>query len=466
LPTATSDRIPTLEHYFERYPDVPREVILKSDMLTLGHWFSPSAMAAATGALVKSYRLFSYDLTPMKDMKQREHRRVPEYFVIHGGPYELTPVMVQTTLSSNSPYMIDVVGGRLALTSGGRVLCDVRFPRPPAYYSRSLPDGTPFHEICAFGFFITVFRYCQFWGQKEECGFCDINANARQMKVSDDFTLRAPIKAVSDVATVVDAVGREARETGPSGLALEVELSGGTITTTLHGKTETEFYGEYAHALKQLDAPTFVRLNINARPKQELEWYRSMGVGGVNTNLEVWDKRLFEWINPGKAKRVGRDNWVAWICDAAEVFGPANVSPGFVCGIEMAKPYGFETVDEAVASTTEGIDFLLSHGIEPRFNHWRREPGTWLCANHDQPEVPLDFFIKLMRNRYELVRKHRARISPRVGYEELLPERNLFYAGHGTYNDYTRLMDGTTPPGILDQLRDRWMPFEDLTHQQ
>ncbi len=75
-----------LEGYFKKYPDVPKETILKQHLLSLGHWFSDAALQAADGALVKSYRLFSYDLVPMSRFKRNEHRRVPEHFVTLNGP--------------------------------------------------------------------------------------------------------------------------------------------------------------------------------------------------------------------------------------------------------------------------------------------------------------------------------------------------------------------------------------------
>ena len=80
-----------LEEYFKKYPDVPKETILKQHLLSLGHWFSDAALQAADGALVKSYRLFSYDLVPMSEFKRGEHRRVPEHFVMLNGPYGMRP---------------------------------------------------------------------------------------------------------------------------------------------------------------------------------------------------------------------------------------------------------------------------------------------------------------------------------------------------------------------------------------
>jgi len=41
-----------LESYFTKYPDVPKETILKQHLLSLGHWFSDAALDATAGALV------------------------------------------------------------------------------------------------------------------------------------------------------------------------------------------------------------------------------------------------------------------------------------------------------------------------------------------------------------------------------------------------------------------------------
>src|SRR4026209_2640028 len=119
IATATESSFDLLEGYFKKYPDVPRETILKQHMLSLGHWFSDAALDASAGALVKSYRLFSYDLVPMSEVKRNEQRRAAEQFVLLTGPYNMRPVAIQTSLSPQSPYLIDVVDGRLVLTVDG-----------------------------------------------------------------------------------------------------------------------------------------------------------------------------------------------------------------------------------------------------------------------------------------------------------------------------------------------------------
>ena len=271
--TTSESSFDILEGYFKKYPDVPKETILKQHLLSLGHWFSDAALQAAEGALVKSYRLFSYDLVPMSEFKRNEHRRVPEHFVTLNGPYGMRPVAIQTSLSPYSPYLIDVVDGRLVMTTEGHIVSEVRFPKTPDYYAKSLPDGTPYHEIVAFGAFITIFRNCQYWGAKEECKFCDINENARQMKLSRDFTLAAPVKSLEDVMLVCEEVISDARRLGVAGPGFV--LSGGSITKTLHGKSEVDFYEEYIRAIKDTSSKPRITFEVNARPREEVKRVQS-----------------------------------------------------------------------------------------------------------------------------------------------------------------------------------------------
>ena len=421
-----------IESYFDRYSDVPREVILKQDLLRGGHWFTDAALEAASQSLVKSYRLFSYDLMPMTEMKRKEHRKIPEWFTIRGGDYGLRPVTVQTTLDSKSPYVIDVVDGQLKLLLEGREICNVSFPKPLKYYARKFEDGTAYHEIIAYGYFVTVFRNCQYWGPDEECRFCDININARQMKESKDFTFNAPVKPVAHMVEVARAIEEDATEEVGFPPPIDFIITGGTILKTLHGKDEDTFYLEYASALKWGGRRRYINLQTNAKDKDAMKRYRAAGVDCHHANMEVWDRKLFDWINPGKSRRVGWDNWVKWMVESVDVFGETNVRPNFVCGLEMAKPYGFATVREAVKSTTEGMDFMMRHGVFPRFNQWRREHGSNLVSEHPQPSVPLELTIELMRNYYEIWKKYGLPIAHHNGAH---PEARVMGRGHGTYDD-------------------------------
>ena len=139
--------ISDLEQYFRRFPDVPREVIVKIELLSRGFWFTDAALAATKGSMVKSWRLFSYDRVSMDQYQRNEAHMVPEYIFIFQGPYDLRSIMVQMSMDPKSPYVVDVVEGRLVLTSGGEVICNVGYPVKPAYYAKSFPDGVKYNEI-------------------------------------------------------------------------------------------------------------------------------------------------------------------------------------------------------------------------------------------------------------------------------------------------------------------------------
>ena len=144
-------------------------------------------------------------------------------------------------------------------------------------------------------------------------------------------------------------------------------------------------------------------LQIAAKGKKTWKRYRSVGVDVVHPNNEVWDKELFAWFCPGKDKFFGRQEWIRWVLEAVAVFGEGDVTPNFVNGVEMAQPYGFNDVDSAVRSTTEGIEFLMPHGVIPRLDHWNISPLSVLAGNHPPS---LKFFIRINQVLRETWVKH------------------------------------------------------------
>jgi hypothetical protein len=81
----------------------------------------------------------------------------------------------------------------------------------------------------------------------------------------------------------------------------------------------------------------------------------------------------------------------------------------------MARPYGFESVEDAVASTAEGIDYFMSHGVTPRFTTWCPEPMSVL-GKENGSGAPLEYHAQLLRTWRDLLRKHD--LAPPPGYGE------------------------------------------------
>src|SRR6266480_2315750 len=380
----------------ERFPHIPREAVLKEDLLRTGFAFDESALTDNLEGEVKpkSYFIFSFDQKPLAELGEAAKRRPPEEVALTGGPYGLRRTIISVRVNPASPYRVSGQDGQLTLSLEGREIAAVGLPPMPEYYRHTLANGKTVMETAptiqwGYLIYLTVLRLCQYFGAHEECGFCDINHNWRQhKKAGRPYT---GVKPVEDVLEALELIDRH-----DDGSTHAYTLTGGSVTSTVDGLPEAEFYGRYAQAIEERFPGRWIgKVVAQALPREDAQRFKDYGISIYHPNYEVWDKRLFSLISPGKERYVGREEWHRRILDAAEVFGARYVIPNFVAGVEMAEPFGFATVDQAIASTTEGLDYFMSRGITPRFTTWCPEPTTPL--GRDNPNgAPLEYHIRLL----------------------------------------------------------------------
>jgi len=407
---------PTAERYARRYPDVPMEVILKEDLLRLGLTITPAGLAAARDKRQQAYYLFSYNISDHKDMGEDVSTGAPEDIFFRGGPYGLRRTSVRVVLNEGSPYALDVVDGETVITQNGVVIAEAVYPDKPVYYGRTFDDGLRYEQVVPLLYnsyaFITTFRACHYWGDKEECRFCDINYNLREIRRLTGEHVTAD--AIKDKQKVVDVLDAMSREPEPANRLITIIMTGGSIVRSVQGGPDNaaDFNAPYVAAIRaRIGHRVPIVMITESQPMDRLRVLLDAGITCHNANLEVWDERLFKWLAPGKQHYVGYDVWVRRLYDAVEVMGEGRVSPNMVSGIEMAKPHGFETVSEAVASARQGFENLMSRGVIPHLDTWCIEPGTRLSGN---PPVSLDFLIQADVAWYETWRKYK--LPPFEGY--------------------------------------------------
>jgi hypothetical protein len=309
----------------------------------------------------------------------------------------------------------------------------------PEFYRSPLASGKSMSEVAptiewGYLIYLTVFRQCQYFGTEEECQFCDINENFRQqVKAGRPYqtvkSVEHVLEALEILAAHEDAGGAEFEPAANGAMALPLlrshayTITGGSITSKLRGQSEIEFYCRYAAAIEtKFPGRWLSKMVVQAHEPDDVRRFYDAGVRVYHPNYEVWDARLFEAICPGKARVIGRDTWVRRILDAASVFGAPGVIPNFVAGVEMARPYGFTTVAEALRSTGEGLDFFMSHGIAPRFTTWCPEPLSVL--GRDQGAAPLEYHAGLLRLWRDTHRKHQLPVP--MGYGQPGPGHAVF----------------------------------------
>jgi hypothetical protein len=412
-----------LESFFKKYPDVPKEVIVKEDLLRHGLRFSKAALERAQVGRPRSYYIFSYDRTPLEEMKHEESRKAPDELRLEGGTYGLRKTLVSARTSYTSPYLIDILEEDFCLTSDGEDrIAKVVFPPIPKYYSMTFDDGSLYSEIVplvGWGHraFSTLLRKCGLWNLDLECKFCDLNANYRALKKEGrPYTLKKNVEKVVEVLKVIFLEQPEdepRRET--------YILTGGSILSKKGSYADLSFYTEYVEKIKgTLGNRWPCILQTAAKDKESLKQLENSGVDCYHSNFEVWDENLFKVLCPGKEKFVGRKEWIERTIDAVDVFGEGCVTPGFVAGVEMCKPYGFEKVEDAVKSTVQGMNYLMSHGVIPRPAHWCIEP---LSALNGNPIPPLEYFIEIDRAWYELWEKYK--LPALCGYRDMGPGKSV-----------------------------------------
>jgi hypothetical protein len=409
-------RTELVEGLMARFPQIPPEAVVKEDLLRAGIAFDDSTLTDNLEGDVKpkSYFIFSFDQKPLAELGEAAKRRPPEEIALTGGPYDFRRTIVSVRVNPDSPYRIAREEGELRLSLDGRGIAGVRLPPMPDYYRHTLANGKTVMETAptiewGYLIYLTVLRLCQYFGAKEECGFCDINHNWRQhRKAGRPYTGVKPVEDVLEALAII-----ERYDTAKASKAYT--LTGGSVTSSVDGLEEADFYGRYAQAIEERFPGRWIgKVVAQALPRKEVERYRQYGIAIYHPNYEVWDKRLFSIICPGKERYVGREEWHRRILDAAEVFGPRNVIPNFVAGVELARPFGFQSIGEAIASTTEGLDFFMSRGITPRFTTWCPEPTTPL--GRDNPEgAPLEYHVRLLEAYRETMEKHGLRPPPGYG---------------------------------------------------
>jgi hypothetical protein len=421
-----NNRTALLESLTIRFPHVPREAILKEDLLRTGIAFAPAALTENESGEVKpkSYFIFSFDHRPLKELGEAALRRPPEEVSLTGGPFGLRRTIVSVRVNPSSPYRIAPdAEGELHLLLDDVPFADVELPPMPEYYRHRLANGKSVMEIAptiqwGYLIYLTVLRLCQYFGAKEECQFCDINHNWRQHK-----QVGRPYTGVKPVEEVIEALGIIDRYDA-AGSSHAYTLTGGSVTSEVEGLKEAEFYGRYARAIEEAFPGRWVgKVVAQALPRDEARIFKEYGIQIYHPNYEVWDERIFKLVSPGKERYVGRKEWHRRILDAREIFGPRNVIPNFVAGVELAQPHGFTTIDEAISSTAEGLDYFMSRGVTPRFTTWCPEPTTPL--GRANPEgAPLEYHVRLLEVYRETLEKYGHRPPP--GYGPPGPGRAVF----------------------------------------
>ncbi len=403
------------------YPDIEKTIILKSDLLRLGVKFSPRALVEARkipNLRIKEYNIFSYDSAQKSAVAGDSY---PGGIFLKDGTADGTPV--QLRLADETPYLIDFKDGRFPVLWHGEEAGEVlEFEQQAGYYNRVFEDGTPYQAyVFSVGrdhLQITANKHCDYFSRQQQCLFCDLTPfAAAQKKGGEKMVLR---KQAEKAAEVLYAGFQEKR-------FRHLLINGGTFLSPYEGKSEIEWYAAFLETIKKRLMTWYPAcLQISALDDEGWTRIHDTGIPCIQPNIEVWGQELFAIVCPGKNAAFGYETWVRRVINAVKYWGPGNVNPSFVAGVEMAQPFGFRDYREAVKHTLAGHDLLMANGVLPRQGgFWCVEAGSRLAGNSPPP---LEFYLELGRGYLELRYKH--------GFDHLFNCHCRHCLNHGTEFDF------------------------------
>ncbi|MEI6209281.1 MAG: radical SAM protein [Desulfuromonadales bacterium] len=402
-----------LDQVLERNPEFPRLVAVKIDAQRRGVHYTEQVLKIVDDSVqMRSPYLFGSRDGEIKDL--------PESLLLRDG----STILTDPTPLAQDPYLVDLVDGKPALVDEGQFVEFVDFWPKPLYYDKKTSSGIPMsHIISARPQRLNVFQssYCYFWAEDKGCKFCDIVTHTRQQK--DELGVPSRLKPQDISETIAEALKEPGRFTG---ICL---TSGSVIKGQELFDREVDFYIETLQAIgENFSTKKFPSELIASafNEKQLARLYEQTGLTSYTSDLEVLGEDKFNWICPGKAKYVGYREWKQRLVRAVDIFGRGNVGTGLVGGVELAKPNGFSSEEDALKSTLEEAESLAENGVTTFYIVWVPRPGSYF---KDQQNPSLDYFVRLAQGLHNLRVKYKLPID---------------------YNDYRRC--GNHPDGDLSRL--------------
>ncbi|MDY6972295.1 MAG: radical SAM protein [Thermodesulfobacteriota bacterium] len=393
-----------MEQIFDKYPEIPRTVVLKADLQRVGVDFTERAFEEISNAERYEHTgriLFLFHMT----QESKKAFDIPSAFAFNDG----TNWMIRLGNPENDIYTVDFVDGKFWLTLNGELLEELNTePRPP-YYDKKTSSGISmrFVGVCkpSDSILFVPYRHCHYWNTGDQCRFCDMNYYVKfQLKVMGrQFSTR---NSPEDLYETMTEILKE------EGRWRHFCITGGSDPRRMY-ESEFDFYFDCCKAFQKAFKESLgiehmpLLLVLSPFKKDEMIKLRDeAGVARYQPNIEVWDAEKFPLQCPGKAKNLGRDEWIKRTLDAVEVFGEGNVESSLVTGTMMApEPYGYPEIDEAVAADLEGIKFFVDNGVKPIDYIWYCAPGSYfhkIGANW----APLEYYMRLNIARHNVLKNY------------------------------------------------------------
>lgn len=289
--------------------------------------------------------------------------------------------IVTVRYKRKSPWTVDIKNGKIVLKKDNKIITPVSFPIRPSYYGKMLSTKVYCENVVTkysvhnLGFFTP--RDCYFFKIGLQCKFCSLEPTKN----------RDP----SMVNFINPHVALEA-----AGMAFEndksiknIVWSGGTYKNFDYGVI---YLARHISEVNKVKPPN-VQHHVFIMPPHNFEILKTLkkvGVNSITFSLEIFDKKLFESICPGKFKLYGHKRFFEVMEYAVEIFGYDNVSCNFIAGLE------------SLDSLLKGFESVAKIGVKPSVPIFHPDPGTEF---ENKPPPSFSYIFKMAKKLYEIYKE-------------------------------------------------------------
>jgi len=366
-----------------KYPDVPKFVIIKTDLNRRGYKLTEAAQAVLDPAVHQ---------TGSRGIFGDSDQNTPVGLLLRDGTSVVGGYHKLSNRGIRDPWTIDVVDGKLVATDLGKIYEEVEYWAKPRFFDTVTSKGNPAWSVLGARpsrLDFTLNRHCHFWDKPGGgCKYCTIGAVSVDNKKKN-------IDPLTDLDELVEVVAEALKQ---KGRYTDFCVTSGSI---LSGEElledEVDLYIAAFKKLRTLFKTDFLRIQLvgTAYNKRQLERLRDEGgLRAYTTDLEVLDKDIFGWVCEGKAEFIGYEGWKQRLYDAVDVFGRGNVNAGIVGGVDLAKPHGHKTEEESLRSSLAEVEELARHGVSTINSTWSVGENTVFKS---QVPPSLEYYVRLAK---------------------------------------------------------------------
>lgn len=296
-------------------------------------------------------------------------------------------IVVASHVRPNSPLCLTIKNSKPIITENEKKISDAEFLARPKIWSKTTKSGVNIKKVANFYgrdcLNFNIYSGCEFWDARIPCKFCSVKPT--QLRYGE-VKIK---KAVRDIEEVTK-------------LAFKIENKINYIIVTggsyLNGDREIDNIISALKAIRKglpKSWKKIIRGNTALMVPQTTEKVDELMATGIehpSFNLEVWGKKYFEYICPGKAKYRSWEHILEVYKYGVKNFGRGVFWVNFVGGLNSLK------------ILKNGFSYMAELGVVPGANIFHPDVGSILGKTRTSPSP--EYIIELYRHAAKLYRQY------------------------------------------------------------